>query len=110
MHKEDQVYIEHILDCIEKIIRFSEGVTYAEFSENELLQDGIIRNIEVIGEASKKVSQNLKQVYFHIPWKEMAGMRDKLIHDYFGIDLDVIWKTIQLDIPDLYIQIKSIVF
>jgi uncharacterized protein with HEPN domain len=108
MIKDDLAYIDHILDCIRKINEFSSGLTLEVFTGNELVQDAIIRNIEIIGEASKKISQNTKQTYYKIPWKEIAGMRDKLIHDYFGVDVVVVWKTIKEDIPTLEKQIKEI--
>ncbi len=108
MVKDDLAYVEHILDCIRKIKEFSEGISFREFSSNELVQDAIIRNIEIIGEASKKISSDTKQIYFEVPWKEIAGMRDKLIHDYLGVDVEVVWRTIKEDIPSLEIQIKEI--
>ena len=108
MVKDDLAYVEHILDCIRKIKEFSESLSFKEFSSNELVQDAIIRNIEIIGEASKKISSNTKQIYYEIPWKEIAGMRDKLIHDYLGVDVEVVWRTIKEDIPSLEIQIKEI--
>jgi len=80
MIKSDLAYIDHILDCIRKINKFSKGLTIKEFQKNDLVQDAIIRNIEIIGEASKKNSKKTKQSYYKIPWKEIAGMRDKLIH------------------------------
>lgn len=95
MTKGDPAYIEHILDCIWKINEYSQGLSLKEFKKNELVQDAIIRNIEIIGEASKKISADTKQTYYKIPWKEIAGMRDKLIHDYLGVDFDVVWKTIK---------------
>ncbi len=101
MIKSDLAYIEHILDCIRKINEFSKGLSLKEFRKNELVQDAVIRNIEIIGEASKKISSDTKQTYYKIPWKEIAGMRDKLIHDYLGVDVDVVWKTIKTDIPVL---------
>jgi uncharacterized protein with HEPN domain len=101
MIKSDLAYIEHILDCIRKINEFSKGLSLKEFRKNELVQDAVIRNIEIIGEASKKISSDTKQTYYKIPWKEIAGMRDKLIHDYLGVDVDVVWKTIKTDIPIL---------
>jgi uncharacterized protein with HEPN domain len=101
MFKDDLAYIDHILDCIRKINKFSSGLTFNNFKTNELVQDAIIRNIEIIGEASKKVSENTKQTCYKIPWKEISGMRDKLIHDYMGIDAKVVWKTIKEDIPTL---------
>lgn len=68
-NKNDLAYIEHILDCIRKINEFSKGLTLKEFSKSELVQDAIIRNIEIIGEASKKISSNTKKTYYEIPWK-----------------------------------------
>ena len=105
---DDLAYVEHILDCIRKIKEFSEGISFREFSSNELVQDAIIRNIEIIGEASKKISSDTKQIYFEIPWKEISGMRDKLIHDYLGVDVEVVWRTIKEDIPILERQIREI--
>jgi uncharacterized protein with HEPN domain len=101
MIKYDQLYIDHIFDCIRKIDEFSTGLSLKEFRTNELVQDAIIRNIEIIGEASKKISIDTKETYHNIPWKEIAGMRDKLIHDYLGVDVNVVWKTIKEDIPAL---------
>lgn len=108
MVKDDLAYIEHILDCIRKIREFTSGLSLKDFSVNELVQDAVIRNIEIIGEASKKISSDTKQIYYEIPWKEIAGMRDKLIHDYLGVDVEVVWRTITEDIPTLEKQIKEI--
>ncbi|MCM1564496.1 MAG: DUF86 domain-containing protein [Dehalobacter sp.] len=108
MVKDDLAYIEHILDCIRKIKEFTSGLSLKDFSVNELVQDAVIRNIEIIGEASKKISSDTKQIYYEIPWKEIAGMRDKLIHDYLGVDVEVVWRTITEDIPTLEKQIKEI--
>jgi uncharacterized protein with HEPN domain len=108
MIKDDLAYIEHILDCIRKINEFSNGLTFKEFKTNEMVQDAIIRNIEIIGEASKKISKDIKQTYYKVPWKEIAGMRDKLIHDYLGVDVSVVWKTIKEDIPALERFIREI--
>ena len=101
MHKNDLAYVEHILKCIKKIRKFTRGINKVEFSKNDLIQDAVIRNFEVIGEASKKISADFKSVYYDISWKEISGMRDKLIHDYLGVDIEVIWKTIEKDLPVL---------
>jgi len=108
MHKNDFAYISHILTCIKKIKKYSKGQSKLKFKESELLQDAIIRNIEIIGEASKKISPSFKKDYSHIPWKEISGMRDKLIHDYLGIDVEVIWTTVKKDIPLLEKELKTI--
>ena len=93
MAKDDLAYIEHILDCIRKIKEFTNGLSLKDFLVNEFVQDAVIRNIEIIGEVSKKISSDTKQIYYEIPWKEIAGMRDKLIHDYLGVDVEVVWRT-----------------
>ena len=106
--KKDLLYIDHILESLEKIESFTRDLTKKEFSKNDLVQDAVIRNFEIIGEASKKVSKDLKQTYHKISWKEISGMRDKLIHDYMGVDVDVIWTTIKKDLPVLKNQILEI--
>jgi uncharacterized protein with HEPN domain len=106
--KDDFAYIEHILLCISKIQEYTRNLEQKEFDKNELIQDAVIRNIEIIGEATKKISSDLKSQYKEIPWKEMSGMRDKLIHDYFGVGVDVVWKTVKEDIPYLKLLFQSI--
>ena len=108
MRKDDLVYIDHILICIRKIKKYIKGQTKLGFSKNELIQDAVIRNFEIIGEASKNISNELKKTYPDIPWKEVAGMRDKLIHHYMGVDIDVVWATIKQDIPQLEKALKTI--
>ncbi|MBK6962663.1 MAG: DUF86 domain-containing protein [Bacteroidales bacterium] len=106
--KDDIAFIEHILLCIDKIQEYTKNLTAQDFNNSELIQDAVIRNIEIIGEATKKISKDLKSQYLEIPWKEMSGMRDKLIHDYFGVDVDVVWKTVNEDIPFLKSLIENI--
>lgn len=106
--KDDLAFIDHILLCIDKIQEYTKDLKDKDFNNNELIQDAVIRNIEIIGEATKKISKDLKSQYPEIPWKEMSGMRDKLIHDYFGVDADVVWKTIKDDIPYLKSLIENI--
>lgn len=106
--KNDLAYIEHILYAISKIEDFTSSMARSQFDKNELVQDAVIRNIEIIGEASKRVSDDFKANHSEIPWREMAGMRDKLIHDYMGVDLDVVWRTIEIDIPELHRLLKKI--
>ena len=108
--KEDVAYIEHILLSISKIEVFTANMTRADFEQSERVQDAVIRNIEIIGEVSKRISNGLKASYFDIPWREMSGMRDKLIHDYMGVDIEVVWKTIKVDIPQLSVLLKKIDF
>jgi len=101
-------YLEHILLSIKKIKEYTKDLSKADFDSNELVQDAVLRNIEIIGEATKKISQELKSKYKEIPWREMSGMRDKLVHDYMGIDVEVVWKTITDDIPLIETLINKI--
>lgn len=101
MKKDDAVYEKHILDAIIRIKEYTRDVKYEDFKSNNLLQDGVIRQIEIIGEAAKRLSDIFRNQHADIPWKDIAGMRDKLIHDYFGVDMDAVWDTAQKDIPAL---------
>ena len=101
MRKENRIYIEHILDSIAKIEKYTESINVNEFIDNDLIQDGVIRNFEIIGEATKNLSNEFRKKYPNIPWKNISGMRDILIHDYLGIDLFAVWETIEQDLPSL---------
>jgi uncharacterized protein with HEPN domain len=88
-------FIKHILGAIERIESYTEGLSETDFMNNFLIQDGVIRNLEIIGEASKKITALTKNQNPDIPWKKISGMRDKLIHDYFGIDLISVWSVVE---------------
>ncbi|MEW6482620.1 MAG: DUF86 domain-containing protein [bacterium] len=109
MKKEDTAYLKHILDAITRIEEYTAGIEYEDFMENHLIQDGVIRQIEIIGEASKRISDEIKKKHLDIPWKDMAGMRDKLIHNYLGVDMDALWDTVENDIPTLKSKLKDII-
>ena len=109
MKKDNLVYLRHILDAIHRIEEYIEGVEYEDFMNNNLIQAGVMREIEITGEATKGLMQGFKEKYPDIPWKKMSGMRDKLIHDYFGVDLDAVWDTVEKDIPLLKDKIKDII-
>ncbi|MBS7247329.1 MAG: DUF86 domain-containing protein [Candidatus Jordarchaeales archaeon] len=101
MKKEFLDYVEDIVEAMEDAMSFVEGMNYDDFINDKRTIYAVIRALEVIGEAVKKIPNSVRNSYSQIPWKDMAGMRDKLIHEYFGIDLKRIWKTIKEDIPNL---------
>ena len=105
--KRDEVYLQHILDAIDRI-----GAYTAEgrdvFYNNTMIQDAVIRNLEVIGEATKALSEETRRMYSNVPWEGMAGMRDILIHQYMGVDLKIVWDVSQTKLEDLRSQIQSL--
>ena len=105
----DIVYLRHIMDAISRIGEYIQGINEEEFFRNYLVQDGVIRQLEIIGEATKQISQGTREKHRNIPWKDMAGMRDKLIHDYFGVDVEQVWFTASNDIPTLKIEMQEVV-
>ena len=87
MKKDPIIYVEHIYTCVNRILEYTEGFDENSFLENNLIQDAVIRNLEIIGEETKKLNEEFRLRYSAIEWKKIAGMRDKLIHDYIGVDL-----------------------
>lgn len=108
MKQGDALFLHHILDAVVRIEQYVQGLDRESFDENLLVQDGIIRQIMVIGEAAKLLSNELRDKYAHTPWQDIAGMRDKLIHRYFGIDLETVWLTVQDDLPVLESEVTKI--
>ena len=108
MKKDDTIYLRHILDAINTVEEYLHGIDEVKFGATRLLQDGAIRQIEIIGEAVQHVSKDLRKTYHEVPWQDIAGMRDKLIHDYFGVDLEKVWLTTQEDLPPLKEKILEI--
>lgn len=109
MKKDPIIYLNHILDCINKIQTYTIGMDKDEFLNKSLIQDAVIRNLEIIGEAAKHLNQGFRSKYPQIEWKKIAGMRDKLIHDYIGVDLWAVWGVIEEIIPKFNEQIQEII-
>ncbi len=101
MKKDNRIFLQHILECIDKIEEFTNKISENDFMKSVQIQDAVIRRLEIIGEAAKNLSSNFRQKHPHIPWNQMARMRDKLIHGYFGVDLMTVWEVIEEDLPDL---------
>ena len=106
--RNQKFYLQDILDSISKIEEYTKNLSSEEFFNNPMVIDAVVRNLEIIGEATKNLSGETKSHYPDIPWKEMAGMRDKIIHEYFGVDLDIIWRTIKYRLPQLKKQLTNI--
>ena len=109
MKQKDIVYIKHIKDAIKSILEYTKDANKESFNSNELIQDAVIRRIEIIGEAAKNVSNEFIDKYSDIPWKKIVGMRDKLIHGYFNVDVGRVWNVIIDEIPVLKEQIEEII-
>lgn len=108
MSKDPLVFIQHILDSIELIESYTNNKALEDFLSSVQLQDSVIRRIEIIGEAAKNLPEDFKNKYPEIPWKKIAGMRDIIVHDYFGLDLKLTWKVANEEIIDLKTRLKSI--
>lgn len=101
MERDPKLFLEHILESIEIIAEYTKDVTKEEFLTSVRLQDMVIRRLEIIGEAVKNLPENLKKIHKEVPRKRIAGMRDKLIHEYFGVDLNLTWIVVEKELPSL---------
>jgi len=106
--RRDKVFVGDLKEAIEMIGLYTKGLTYKDFLQDRKTQDAVVRNFEVIGEASKNISAGFKAKYPDILWKTIAGLRDKLIHFYFGIDYKIVWNITKKELPKLKKQINSI--
>jgi uncharacterized protein with HEPN domain len=106
---EDLTKLCHILDASRKAVKFSQGRRRTELDSDEMLSLALVRLLEIIGEAAKGVSSSVRQHYAEIPWKDIAGTRDRLIHGYYDVDLDIVWSIIINDLPPLIIRLEEIV-
>ena len=101
MKKDCRIYLKDILEAIEKIEEFVQGMTLTEFRKDDKTSSAVIRKFEIIGEASKHIPVEVRKNFSEIPWKEMAGMRDRLIHFYMGVDYELVWDTIDSKLPPI---------
>ena len=101
MSKDTRVYFEDILESVSQIEKYTNKITCEEFLKNTLIQDAVTRRLEIIGEAVKKVPQDIRDLYPDVPWRNIAGMRDILIHEYSGVNLKRVWKVVKSDMPNL---------
>ena len=99
--KDDQVYLRHILDAVEQIETYLTGQTYESFSNNNMMIDAVVRELEIIGEATNHLSDLLRESHPKIPWRDAIDMRNILIHEYFGVRTHLVWDTCKEDLPKL---------
>lgn len=108
MRKEPRVFLEHILENIEKIETDTRDLVEEDFLGNALIQDAVVRRLEIIGEAVRNLPDEFKQAHPEAPWQDIADMRNKLIHEYFGVDLGLVWRVVKDDLPPFKKQIAEL--
>ena len=108
MSFEPRDYLRHILTEVDYLVESSRGLSYDRFAADETLRRAFVRSLEIIGEATKKVPEDFRTRYPEVEWRAMAAMRDRLIHDYFGVDFELVWDVVQHRVPNLRSQIASI--
>ena len=107
MSKDPKEFLNHVLDECSYIISVSENLSFEHFIEDETLKRAVVRSLEIVGEATKKIPADFKVKWNTIQWKNMAGMRDRLIHDYIGVNYSIVWDVVKNKIPDMHKEISS---
>lgn len=105
----DREFLRDILEAIRRADVYVDGLGYVEFLADQKTQDAVIRTLEIMGEATKRLSPEIRGKYPDVPWKNMAGVRDKLIHDYFGVNFDIVWEIVRNELPGVAIELEKIV-
>ncbi len=108
MSRDTRLYLADIVGCCDKIGRYTVGLTIEQFRSDEKVVDAVARNLELIGEATKRLPDDLRARYQDVPWRKMAGLRDVIVHGYFGVDLQLLWDIVQKDVPSARLKVAAI--
>lgn len=108
MKRDHRLFIKDILDSISSINNFIEGMSFEDFVKDDKTSSAVVRKLEIIGEATKNIPEAIRIKYSDIPWSDMARMRDKMIHFYFGLDYEIVWKVIKERLPEIRIRLEKI--
>lgn len=106
--RSTKLYLQDIITSIDKIESYTENLSFDDFSQNQMTIDAVVRNLEIIGEAAKNIPQDFCENHSDVPWSEMVAMRNKVIHEYFGVDIEILWKTIKEDLSSLKKQMEQL--
>ena len=106
--RSDREFLQDIQEAVRRIAEYISGMTYEDFLKDSKTQDAVIRNLEIIGEATKNLSREIRAAHPDIPWRAMAGVRDRLIHDYFGVNLDIVWQIVTVELPEVTARIAAV--
>ncbi len=111
MKKKDrsELYLKDLIDSMDQVMAYVDGMTFNEFEKDKMRIDAVLRNIQIIGEAARNISQEIKEKYPDIPWRRMIGLRNIVVQDYFGVDLEMIWRISTVNIPETQPQLEMIV-
>ena len=106
--RRDELFLKDIVKAMEKIFNYTEEMTKEEFKNDDLIVDAVLRNIEIIGEAANSVSNEIHEEYKDVPWRRMIGLRNIVIHEYFGVDLNIVWQVVTVNLPETKPKIEKI--
>lgn len=103
----DLVYVAHMIDCIDRVLNYCEGGE-SSFRQSHLIQDGVIRNLQTMAESSQRLSESTKAIACAVPWRAISGFRNIIVHNYLGVDLDMVWQVVSADLPPLQAALLKI--
>ena len=109
MKRDDTVYLRHILDAIRLIEEYTKGMSENEFLANSMAHDAVVRQIEIIGEAARNISDEFRETHSKLPWGKMTGICNKIIHEYFNINYAIVWDTVKDDLPSLRKSVEKLI-